>query len=127
MPVVSGEPPGIKLDAVSSSVMLTPLTVELSPTAANGTMAAGELMVLGFGILNCFIVPKLMLVGVTLSFAEAVKFPVTVAAALGMWKLVLAEVVESNDPPVEGPVGELESGIGGCGHGYDCTSGVVAA
>src|SRR5208283_2669499 len=30
-----------------------------------------------------------------------VKLPVTVAAALGMWKLVLAEVVESNDPPVD--------------------------
>jgi len=29
------------------------------------------------------------------------KFPVTVAGALGMWKLVLAEVVESNVPPVE--------------------------
>ena len=28
------------------------------------------------------------------------KFPVTVAGAPGMWKLVLAEVVESNDPPV---------------------------
>ena len=29
------------------------------------------------------------------------KFPVTVAGALGMWKLVLAEVLESNVPPVE--------------------------
>ncbi len=29
------------------------------------------------------------------------KLPVTVAAAAGMWKFVLAEVVESNDPPVE--------------------------
>ena len=31
----------------------------------------------------------------------AAKFPVTVPGALGMWKLVLAEVVESNVPPVE--------------------------
>ena len=29
------------------------------------------------------------------------KLPVTVAGALGMWKLVLEEVVESNVPPVE--------------------------
>ena len=29
------------------------------------------------------------------------KFPVTVAGALGMVKLVLGEVVEPNDPPVE--------------------------
>ena len=29
------------------------------------------------------------------------KFPVTVAGAPGMWKLVLAEVFESNDPPVD--------------------------
>ena len=33
--------------------------------------------------------------------ALAVKFPVTVAGALGIVKLVLAEVVEPNDPPVE--------------------------
>lgn len=31
----------------------------------------------------------------------AVKLPVTVAGAAGMWKLVLAEVVESKVPPVE--------------------------
>jgi hypothetical protein len=31
----------------------------------------------------------------------AMKLPVTVVAAAGMWKLVLAEVVESNVPPVE--------------------------
>ena len=30
-----------------------------------------------------------------------IKFPVTVVAAAGMWKFVLAAVVESNDPPVE--------------------------
>src|SRR5271167_1174878 len=30
-----------------------------------------------------------------------VKFPVTVAGAAGMWKLVLGEPVESNPPPVE--------------------------
>lgn len=30
-----------------------------------------------------------------------IKFPVTVAGAAGMWKLVLAAVVESNVPPVE--------------------------
>ena len=29
------------------------------------------------------------------------KFPVTVAAALGMVKLVLADVAEPNDPPLE--------------------------
>jgi hypothetical protein len=29
------------------------------------------------------------------------KFPVTVVAALGMWKFVLALVVESNVPPVD--------------------------
>src|SRR5580704_17415291 len=33
--------------------------------------------------------------------AEVAKLPVTVAGAEGMWKLVLAEVVESNVPPVE--------------------------
>ena len=29
------------------------------------------------------------------------KLPVTVAGAAGMWKFVLAEVLESNEPPVE--------------------------
>ena len=33
--------------------------------------------------------------------AEVAKLPITVAGAAGMWKLVLAEVVESNVPPVE--------------------------
>src|SRR3984885_6574716 len=32
--------------------------------------------------------------------AEVAKLPVTVAGAAGMWKLVLADVVESNVPPV---------------------------
>jgi hypothetical protein len=30
-----------------------------------------------------------------------IKFPVTVAGAAGMWKLVLAALVESNVPPLE--------------------------
>ena len=41
------------------------------------------------------------LVVIVIDTAEEPKFPVTVAAEAGMWKLVLAEVVESNDPPVE--------------------------
>ena len=41
------------------------------------------------------------LVVIVIDTAEEPKFPVTVAGVPGMWKLVLAEVVESNDPPVE--------------------------
>jgi len=39
-PLVSGEPPGIRLEAVSSSVTFTPLMEELSPTLANGMICA---------------------------------------------------------------------------------------
>ena len=41
------------------------------------------------------------MVVIVICTALAVKFPVTVAGALGIVKLVLAEVVEPNDPPVE--------------------------
>jgi hypothetical protein len=41
------------------------------------------------------------LVVIVICTAAAVKFPVTVAGAAGMWKLVLALVVESNVPPVD--------------------------
>lgn len=41
------------------------------------------------------------IVVVVLVLALEVKLPVTVAGALGMWKLVLAEVDESKVPPVE--------------------------
>ena len=41
------------------------------------------------------------LVVIVIDTAVDAKFPVTVAGALGMVKLVLAEVVEPNDPPVE--------------------------
>src|ERR1700719_2956663 len=41
------------------------------------------------------------LVVIVICTVAGIKFPVTVAAAAGMWKLVLAEVVESNVPPVE--------------------------
>ena len=41
------------------------------------------------------------LVVIVIDTLAATKFPVTVAAALGMVKLVLAEVVEPNEPPVE--------------------------
>jgi hypothetical protein len=41
------------------------------------------------------------LVEIVICTAAVVKLPVTVAGALGMWKLVLAEVVESNVPPVD--------------------------
>src|SRR5580692_9442475 len=41
------------------------------------------------------------LVVIVTCVVAAIKFAVTVAAALGMVKVVLAEVVEPNDPPVE--------------------------
>ena len=41
------------------------------------------------------------LVVIVIDTAAEAKFPVTVAGALGMVKLVLGEVVETNDPPVE--------------------------
>ena len=41
------------------------------------------------------------LVVIVICTVEAAKFPVTVAGALGMWKLVVAEVVESKVPPVD--------------------------
>src|SRR5271154_7207502 len=41
------------------------------------------------------------LVVIVICTVAAIKLPVTVVAAAGMWKLVLAEVVESNVPPVE--------------------------
>ena len=42
-----------------------------------------------------------MLAVIVICTVAAAKFPVTVAGALGMVKLVLDEVVEPNDPPVE--------------------------
>src|SRR5579863_6780533 len=41
------------------------------------------------------------LVAIVICTEAEAKFPVTVAGALGMVKLVLAEVVDPNDPPVE--------------------------
>lgn len=41
------------------------------------------------------------LVVIVICTEAGIKLPVTVAAAAGMWKFVLAEVVESNVPPVE--------------------------
>ena len=41
------------------------------------------------------------LVVMVICAVAVVKFPVTVAGAAGMWKLVLTEVLESNVPPVE--------------------------
>ena len=41
------------------------------------------------------------LVVIVICTVEAAKLPVTVAGALGMWKLVLEEVVESKVPPVD--------------------------
>ena len=41
------------------------------------------------------------LVVIVICTADVAKLPVTVAGAAGMWKLVLAEVVESNEPPVD--------------------------
>jgi hypothetical protein len=41
------------------------------------------------------------LVVIVICTVAGIKFPVTVVAAAGMWKLVLAEVVESKVPPVE--------------------------
>src|SRR5580658_1355153 len=85
----------VKLLAVSLNVIMPSFTVLLEVTVAvNVTELPGAVVKEGSLFEDTEVV-----VGVATTMVA--KFPITVAGAAGMWKLVLAEVVESNVPPVE--------------------------
>ena len=72
---MSGDPPGIRPEAESSSVMFTPLMVEPSPTLAKGTISAPVGPTSRRSV--CGMLLELMLLSVTVTLPTLLLRPVT--------------------------------------------------
>ena len=83
----------VKSFAGSENVTVPSFTVVLEVTVAV------KVTELPGGAVNDGLLFELTDVAVGAARLMGAKLPVTVTAALGMWKLVLAEVLESKDPP----------------------------